>query len=346
MPQETTIVDSLTVAENIMLSELAHHPGSLYDARSLEQRAAAFLAERHIPLEPRMPAGLLSMHKRQLVMIARALYARPEVLVLDEPTSSLTSDEIDNLFAIVRGLRDDGLTCVFITHKLDEIMTLCDRVSILRDGEVVGEYARSEFVAEQLVTDMIGRQLGDLYPPKPAFDEHAPVMLRVSGLAVENPRIPGTTILRDVAFDVRAGEIVGIGGLVGSGRSELLGAMYGQTTIVHGQVEVDGKQVHATNAREAMDAGIGMLTEDRKQEGLLFNLAIRENLTLNVLDRLTRGFLLDRRQEGRLAQETATQLTIKRTLDQHPRHEPEWRQPAEGGPGQGAAAQAEGAAAR
>jgi ABC-type sugar transport system ATPase subunit len=311
VPQETTIVDTLTVAENIMLGELAQHPGGLYDARSVESRAAGFLAERHIPLDPRTPAGLLSMHKRQLVMIARALYARPEVLVLDEPTSSLTSDEIDNLFAIVRGLRDDGLTCVFITHKLDEIMALCDRVSILRDGEVVGEYPRSEFVAERLVTDMIGRQLGDLYPPKPAFDEQAPVMLRVSGLTVENPRIPGTAILRDVAFSVRAGEIVGIGGLVGSGRSELLTALYGQTTIVRGDVEVDGKPVHPANAREAMRAGIGLLTEDRKQEGLLFNLAIRENLTLNVLNRLTRGFLLDRKREAHLAQETTTQLTIK-----------------------------------
>ena len=311
VPQETTIVDQLTVAENIMLGELAQRPGSLYDARAMEAQAAAFLAERHIPLVATMPAGLLSMHKRQLVMIARALYARPEVLVLDEPTSSLTSDEIDNLFALVRGLRDDGLTCVFITHKLDEILALCDRVSILRDGEVVGEYARAEFNAEQLVTDMIGRKLGDLYPPKPPFDEAAPVMLKVSGLVVENPRIPGTAILRDVDLTVRAGEIVGIGGLVGSGRSELLGALYGQTTIVRGEIQVDGTSVRPGNARDAMRAGIGMLTEDRKQEGLLFNLAIRENLTLNVLRRITRGFLLDRRQERRLAQETATQLTVK-----------------------------------
>ena len=176
---------------------------------------------------------------------------------------------------------------------------------------MVGEYARAEFNAEQLVTDMIGRKLGDLYPPKPPFDEAAPVMLKVSGLVVENPRIPGTAILRDVDLTVRAGEIVGIGGLVGSGRSELLGALYGQTTIVRGEIQVDGTSVRPGNARDAMRAGIGMLTEDRKQEGLLFNLAIRENLTLNVLRRITRGFLLDRRQERRLAQETATQLTVK-----------------------------------
>ncbi len=311
VPQETTIVDALSVAENVMLGEMAQVPASRYRRRAMEVRAAAFLAEHHIPLVASAPAETLSMHRRQLVMIARALYTRPEVLVLDEPTSSLTSDEIENLFTIVRGLRDDGLTCVFITHKLDEIMTLCDRVSILRDGEVVGEYARAEFNPERLVTDMIGRQLGDLYPPKPPLPDGASPVLQVSGLAVENPRIPGTELLRDIELTVRAGEIVGLGGLVGSGRSELLTALYGQTTVLRGEVRVDGRPVHATSAREAMRAGIGLLTEDRKQEGLLFNLAIRENVTLNVLDRITRAFLLDRRQEYRLARETATRLSVK-----------------------------------
>ena len=311
VPQETSIVDDLTVGENVMLGELSLRPGSLYDQKSTTARAAAFLAEHDIPLVASTPAGQLSMHKRQLTMIARALYMRPEILILDEPTSSLTSDEIDNVFAIIRRLRERGATCLFITHKLDEIMSVCDHVSILRDGEVVGEYARSEFDAESLVTAMIGRKLGDLYPPKPPLDEAAPVMLRVSGLAVENPRVPGTTILRDIDLTVRAGEIVGLGGLVGSGRSELLTALYGQTPIISGTVEVAGAQVSLGNARDAMKVGIGMLTEDRKGEGLLFNLAIRENLTLGVLDRLTRWFMLDRRREGQLGQETVTQLTVK-----------------------------------
>ena len=311
VPQETAIVDALTVGENVMLGELSRRPGSLYDVRATAAKAAAFLAERRIPLDASMAAGLLSMHKRQLVMIARALYTRPEILILDEPTSSLTTDEIDNLFAIVRGLREAGLTCLFITHKLDEIMTLCDRVSILRDGEIVHDYARSEFDSERLVTDMIGRKLGELYPPRPPLDEAAPVMLRVSGLAVENPRVPGAAILSDIDLTVRAGEIVGLGGLVGSGRSELLTALYGQTPIIRGTVEVAGAEVRPKNARDALEAGIGMLTEDRKGEGLLFNLGIRENLTLNVLDRLTRLFMLDRRQEGLLARQTVTQLSVK-----------------------------------
>ena len=311
VPQETTIIEALTVGENIMLGELSQHPAKLYDKKATAARAAAFLADYKIPLAVDMPADQLSRHKRQLVMIARALYARPEVLILDEPTSSLTSDEIDNLFEILQGLRTAGHTSVFITHKLDEIMTLCDRVSILRDGEVVGEYAKPEFDTEQLVTDMIGRKLGDLYPPKSALNSAAPVVLRVTGLTVANPRIPGSEMLKDINFEVRAGEIVGIGGLVGSGRSELLTALYGQTPIVRGSVEVSGETVQLTGARAAMKAGIGMVTEDRKQEGLLFNLAIHENLTLNVLDHLTSWFMLDRRKENQIAREAVTKLSVK-----------------------------------
>jgi ABC-type sugar transport system ATPase subunit len=311
VPQETTIIEALTVGENIMIGELSQRPAAFYDKKATAARAAAFLAEYKIPLAVDTPAGQLSRHKRQLVMIARALYARPEVLILDEPTSSLTTDEIDNLFDILRGLRKAGHTSVFITHKLDEIMTLCDRVSILRDGEVVAEYAKPEFDPEQLVTDMIGRKLGELYPPKPRLNEAAPAVLRVTGLTVANTRISGAEILKDISFEVRAGEIVGIGGLVGAGRSELLTALYGQTPIVNGTVEVAGETVQLTGALSAMEAGIGMVTEDRKQEGLLFNLAIRENLSLNVLDHLTRWFLLDRRQEGHIAREAVAKLSIK-----------------------------------
>ena len=310
VPQETTVVEALSVTENVLLAELAQHPIQLFGRNRSSARAAAFLAENRIPLDPDARVATLSMHKKQLVMIARALYTKPEVLVLDEPTSSLTSDEIENLFAIVRGLRDDGLTCLFITHKLDEILALCDRVTILRDGLTAGEYARAEFDADRLITDMIGRKLGELYPPRPSLAADAPEVLRVEGLAVENPRIPGTELLHGVSFTLHAGEILGLGGLVGSGRSELVTALYGQTRILRGQVILDGKPVRPSGAREAMAAGIGLVTEDRKKEGLLFNLNIRENVTLNVLDEVSRGILLDRGRERHLARETVRDLSV------------------------------------
>jgi ABC-type sugar transport system ATPase subunit len=310
VPQETTVIEALSVAENVLLGELAQRQTGMFNRGRSTARAAAFLAENHMPLDAAALVSTLSMHKKQLVMIARALYGRPKILVLDEPTSSLTADEIDNLFAIVRGLRDDGLTCLFITHKLDEILSLCDRVTILRDGRTVGEYARSEFAADRLITDMIGRKLGDLYPPVPPLAADAPEVLRVEGLALENPRIPGTDLLHDISFTLHAGEIVGLGGLVGSGRSELLTALYGQMKILRGDVYLDGKAIHPSGAKAAMNEGIGLVTEDRKKEGLLFNLNIRENVTLNVLGEISRSILLDRVHERRLAEVTVKDLSV------------------------------------
>ncbi len=309
-PQETTVVGALSVAENVMLGELAHHPGRLFGRDRSKAKAAKFLADNHLPLDPGARVASLSMHQQQLVMIARALYTKPEVLVLDEPTSSLTTDEINNLFAIVRKLRDKGLTCLFITHKLDEIMEMCDRVTILRDGQTAGEYARAEFDPDRLITDMIGRKLGDLYPPRPILSADAPEALRVEGLAVENPRIPGTEILRDVSFTLHAGEILGLGGLVGSGRSELVMALYGQTRITRGDVVFDGRTIQPGGAKQAMAEGIGLVTEDRKKEGLLFNLNIRENVTLSILDEVSLGIVLRRGRERQLAKESIQALSV------------------------------------
>ncbi len=310
VPQETTVVEALSVAENVLLGELAQRPTHRFDRNRSKALAAAFLAENHIPLDPGARVATLSMHKKQLVMIARALYTKPQVLVLDEPTSSLTSDEIENLFAIVRSLRDNGLTCLFITHKLDEILTLCDRVTILRDGLTAGDYARAEFDADRLITDMIGRKLGELYPPRPPLPPDAAEVLRLEGIAVENPRIPGAELLHDVSFTLHAGEILGLGGLVGSGRSELVTALYGQTQILRGKMILDGKEIRPRDPKQALAAGIGLVTEDRKKEGLLFNLNIRENVTLNVLDEVSRGILINRGRERRLARETATSLSV------------------------------------
>ncbi len=310
VPQETTVVEAMTVAENVLLGEFAHHPARLYGRSRSNAQAAAFLAENHIPLDPNARVETLSMHQKQLVMIARALYTKPQVLVLDEPTSSLTSDEIENLFSIVRRLREDGLTSLFITHKLDEIMALCDRVTILRDGLTAGEYARAEFDAERLITDMIGRKLGELYPPRPSLPADAPEVLCVEGLSVENPRIPGTELLHDVSFNLRAGEILGLGGLVGSGRSELVTALYGRTRILRGKMVLQGEEIRLADAKEAMAAGIGLVTEDRKKEGLLFNLNIRENITLNILGEISRGILFNRGRERKVASESAKSLSV------------------------------------
>ena len=225
VPQEITVADSLTVAENILLSELALNPRGFYSKKKSAQKIKEFLIANEIPLNADQLVSELSLHKKQILMIASALYKDPEVLVLDEPTSSLTSDEIENLFSIVRNLKKRGFTTVFITHKLPEILELCDAVSILRDGKTVRTSDRSEFDANQLVSDMIGRKLGDLYPTKTDLPKNAQVIFSARDLVVENPRKPGEKMVSAFSFDLHAGEILGLGGLVGSGRTEILRAL-------------------------------------------------------------------------------------------------------------------------
>ena len=176
VPQEITVADTLTVGENILLSEFGMNPRGIYSKKKSSQKIKEFLTANEIPLNADQIVSELSLHKRQILMIAGALYKAPKVLVLDEPTSSLTSDEIENLFSIVRNLKKRGFTTVFITHKLPEILELCDAVSILRDGKTVRTSERSEFDANQLVSDMIGRKLGDLYPAKTDLPKNAKVI--------------------------------------------------------------------------------------------------------------------------------------------------------------------------
>ena len=294
VPQETSVVETLSVGENITLG--AGGPRLVVSPAKQEQLAAAFLAERGIPLDAHAPAGSLSSSRKQLVMIARALYRRPRVLILDEPTSSLTRDEANRLFELLRTLREQGQTSIFISHRLDKVMDVCDRVSILRDGALVTEYEREALDPNRLIEGMIGRRLTDLYPPRPALAAAAPEALRVHGLVVPDAERPGVKAVDGVSFAVRCGEVMGIGGLVGSGRSEVLNAIYGSLPRSAGEILLDGKPFTARTPAQAMAQGVGLLVEDRKQSGLLFNLGVRQNLTLSFLRQIERLFVQSRRE--------------------------------------------------
>ena len=311
VPQEITVADSLTVAENILLSELALNPKGVYSKKKSAQKIKEFLIANEIPLNADQLVSELSLHKKQILMIASALYKDPEVLVLDEPTSSLTSDEIENLFSIVRNLKKRGFTTVFITHKLPEILELCDAVSILRDGKTVRTSDRSEFDANQLVSDMIGRKLGDLYPAKTDLPKNAQVIFSARDLVVENPRKPGEKMVSAFSFDLHAGEILGLGGLVGSGRTEILRALYGDNRVLAGKLELQGKELSSTNIPSAINSGIGYVTEDRKLEGLFFNLEIRSNSTASILDKFTKMGVLQKKKEKVVAKEITQSLAVK-----------------------------------
>ncbi|HST39068.1 MAG TPA: sugar ABC transporter ATP-binding protein [Conexibacter sp.] len=309
VPQETSVVETLSVGENICFGEGG---GPLADVRAMERHAAAIIERLALRLDARTKVARLSSSQKQLVMIARALYREPRVLILDEPTSALTAEETARLFALVRQLRDGGLTCIFVSHRLDEVSELCDRVSILRDGRVVDELARADFDVERIIGSMIGRRLTDLYPERSgaaAADAERPAALTVEQLSIRHPEHPGDFVVRDVSFTVAAGEVLGVGGLVGSGRSELLGAIYGRLPLAAGRVLLDGEELNVSSPREALAAGIGLVTEDRKRDGLLFNLGLRENVTLAYLRSLG-SVVIDRGRERAMAQQAVRQFSI------------------------------------
>lgn len=311
VPQEITVADTLTVAENILLSELAMNRVGLYSKKKGCEKIANFLEVNEIPLRADQLVSELSLHKKQILMIASALYKDPKVLVLDEPTSSLTSDEIENLFSIVRNLKKRGFTTVFITHKLPEILELCDAVSILRDGKTVRTSERSEFDANQLVSDMIGRKLGELYPEKTSLPKDAKIIFSARDLVVENPRKPGEKMVSAFSFDLHAGEILGFGGLVGSGRTEILRALFGDNRILAGKLELQGSELTSKDIPTAIQSGIGYVTEDRKTEGLFFNLEIKSNSTASILDKFKKIGMLNKLKEKVVATEITESLAVK-----------------------------------
>ncbi|MEI9907803.1 MAG: sugar ABC transporter ATP-binding protein [Actinomycetota bacterium] len=311
VPQEITVSDTLTVAENILLSEFAKKPRKFYFKLQANKDIDFFLKENGIPLQADQLVANLTLPQKQILMIANALYMQPKVLVLDEPTSSLTNDEIETLFQIVRNLKRLGYTTVFITHKIIEITELCDYVTILRDGKIVYSVDRDNFDGSKLINEMIGRKLGDLYPVRSEINTHAEIVLSVRDLIVENPRKPGEKMLDAISFDLRGGEILGIGGLVGSGRSEILKALYRENLVLSGDVRVGDNKEYGKTIPEAISSGLYYITEDRKIEGLLFNMNVRGNITASVLKGLSKNGFLAKKAEKLMAKEITESLSVK-----------------------------------
>jgi ABC-type sugar transport system ATPase subunit len=308
VPQEITVIEGLTVAENIFVGHWVDR-GVLVSFRNLFARATQFLKQININLDPHRLVSSLNASQRQLVMIARAMSTNPSVLILDESTACLTQDEADNLFRILRLLQQQGVTSLISTHKLSEVFDLADRATVMRDGAVVAHFDRSQFNEDDIVSAMIGRKIENFYPARDSAVRQDEV-LRVENLTVPHPHIANKNVVEAVSFAVRRGEILGIGGLVGSGRSEIVNALYGRLPC-SGRIFIEGREVKIRNPRDAKNRGIGLLTEERKQDGLLFNFAIRENVTLHSLESVSRFRVLDRKRETQLANDYKERLAIR-----------------------------------
>jgi D-xylose transport system ATP-binding protein len=312
--QELALFPEMSVGENLFLGALPRRRGRI-DWDRVYAQAAATLADCGIALDPATRVGDLGVGHQQLVEIARAVARGPRILVLDEPTAALAQHEIGTLLALVRRLRDRGVACVFISHKLDEVFAVADRITVLRDGTAQGTLEAAATDAGEVIRRMVGRQIEDYYPRRQA--EPGRTLLAVRGLSVAPPRTGGVQ-LQDVGFEVRAGEVLGIGGLMGAGRSELLMHLVGLWgTRRAGAVQLDGEDVVVRAPREALARGLALVTEDRKRYGLVPEQGVAFNVSLSSLQALRRGPFVDRNAEVRRVQAAIGDLRIKtRDLEQ------------------------------
>ncbi|WEH17827.1 sugar ABC transporter ATP-binding protein [Streptomyces sp. VNUA24] len=307
--QEFNLVPDLTVAENIFLGRQPRRFGMI-DRKRMEADAAALLERVGVKVSPRARVRELGIARLQMVEIAKALSLDARVLIMDEPTAVLTTEEVDRLFAIVRRLREDGVGIVFITHHLEEIAALGDRVTVVRDGKSVGQVPATT-PQDELVRLMVGRSIEQQYPRERG--ESGEALLVVEGLTRDG-------VFHDVSFEVRAGEVVGIAGLVGAGRTEVVRAVFGADAYDEGAVRVGGSAVPRDDVGAALAAGIGLVPEDRKGQGLLLDASVEENLGLVTLRGATRGGFVDLKGQRANAARVAERLGVRMAgLHQHVR---------------------------
>lgn len=277
--QELSLVDALSVGENIFLGDLPRSRVMNWkvDWPELWRRTEVLLERVGCPVGPRTQVSQLSVAQKQMVEIARALARNVRILILDEPTSSLTSQETATLFEIIRSLKERGVGIIYISHRLEEVFEIAQRATVLRDGRLVGTIDVASATPEKLISMMVGRDLSHLFVR--AAESYGPVVLQVRGLRRKG-------VLEDIDFEVRPGEILGLAGLVGSGRTELVRAVFGADPVDAGETLIEGTPVRIRSPRDAVRLGIGFVPEDRKQQALFLRMAVRENISVPVLTRI------------------------------------------------------------
>ena len=294
VPQEINVLKNFSVAENIYMSDLKLEKATgkaskspVVNFKQMYKITEELLEKNKINLEPRADVRKLSIGQQQMLMIARALATNPKILILDEPTTSLSDQDVEALFEVVNHLKSQGVAVIFVTHKMDEILKLTDRVSILRDGKYINTFERENYDANAIIADMIGRQLTNLYPERNV--EIGDVVFKAENLTIAHPFIADRNLVEDVSFEVRAGEVVGLAGLVGAGRSEVCMGIYGVDKITSGKMYINGKEIKINSTADALKNGIGLVSEDRKKYGLNFVWNIANNIGISNLDAVAAG---------------------------------------------------------
>jgi D-xylose transport system ATP-binding protein len=308
--QELALVKYLTAAENIFLGDEPGHMGFI-DWDFMFSSAQKLVDEFGIDLDVRTEINKIGIGKQQLVEIVKALRKKSRILVLDEPTAALSEQETRLLFSIMDELRKKGTSMVYISHKLDEVIAISDRVTVLRDGKTISSDKVSNLTRQKIIKDMVGRELKDMYP-RVSFKPGNP-MLTVENFSVEDIEIKGRKILDNISFEVNEGEVLGISGLMGAGRSELFFSIFGSSPgrIVNGNIYINGTRLDIHSPHDAVKAGLALVTEDRKNSGLVMILPVLQNISMVHLDRFCYHGFINEELEYNLCSDMVNQLNIR-----------------------------------
>ncbi len=299
--QELNVLNNMNIAENIFMGREKKKNGFV-DKRLQHEEARRLLDRVGLGVDTRTKTGRLSTAQKQMVEVAKALSTHARMIIMDEPTSSLTDKETEMLFGIIRKLRDDGVAIVFISHRMNEIFEIADRIAVMRDGQMIQTVDAAQATEQSIIAAMVGRDVQNLFVKEPA---------PIGEVALEIKNLSTKGFLKDISFKVHAGEIVGFAGLVGAGRSEVMRAVFGIDPRESGEIFVRGKRVDIRSTVDALHAGIGFVPEDRKEQGLILKMSVQHNTSIAALPSVARGWFLDKKQERALTGEYIGKLRVK-----------------------------------
>ena len=306
--QEFNLVGDLSVAENIFLGR-AIRKGMIVDQKAMEEESRKILESLNIHINPKTMVKNLSVGYQQMVEIAKAMSQDAQLLIMDEPSAPLTNAEVESMFAVVDLLKEKGVSIIYISHRLDEIFRLSDRVTILRDGQYITTLNTAQTDKDELVKYMVGRQLTEIYPQRKEDCIRDEVIFEAQNVCGNGDK--------DISLKIHRGEVLGLGGLVGAGRTEFAELLFGMEKKISGKFIFKGKEINPRNPKEAIAEGIGLVPEDRKAKGALLGLSIRENINMPVYPRISRACVFDNRKEREIAETYRKEISIKTpTLEQ------------------------------
>ena len=287
--QEFNLVNSLSIAENIFVGRLKKKGIRGIDWKNIYEEAAILLKKVGLSIDPKEKVENLSVARKQMTEIAKALSFQSKIIIMDEPSATLTSKELDNLFAIIDQLKASGITVIYISHRLDEIFRLCDRVTIMRDGAVIDTKPTQELTKETIISKMVGRSMDQEYPPREGTFQ--------SEIVLEAVNLTRDKAFQNISFQLHKGERLGIAGLVGSGRTEIVRCIFGADKLTSGNITLNGNPVHINSPKNAIDMGIAFVTEDRKNQGLILEESLSANTCLAALHKVTSLGFVDKSLE-------------------------------------------------